>query len=307
MSQVGYKENLALGAFLVTFSGLLLALMGFFSRLSTPYTSTGFIVFFQSLIAFILLVPIVIYKKVPLKTKRLPWLILRALTGTGAWLLLYQSIHLTSLTVGTLLTFSSPLLVPFVTHFILKNKIGAAVWLAVFVGFVGIVLVLNPFKEGQSIFNLGILLGVGSAVLMTITQFTLRVLSQTEETLTVLFYYLLLSAIIFFPSALLNWHMPSGQIWIYIGIIGVLMLSSQFLFTSAYRFASPVNLGAFIYLTIVFSAILDHLFLKADLGWLTWVGILLVIIGGVMVIRLEQKRVTPKMEKKLVHILEEQE
>lgn len=289
------EEQLLYGVTLMTLSTVLIAFMSLFAKISGVYTSTSVIIFLQCLIGLIAILPVVIQQKTALSTKRLPWHVVRALTGTGAWYLLYQSIHLTSLTIGTLLTFSSPLLVPFIARFGLKSHVSASVWFAVALGFIGIILVLNPFHEGRAISALGIFFGLVSAILLSITQFVLRLLHKTESTLTVLFYYLLLSTLIFCPSALMNWNNPPLFVWGLMFLIGLLMAGNQFLFTCAYRFASPVHLGAFIYLSIVFSAILDALVLHTKLGILAWSGIILVIAGGMLIVRLEETTVTAEI------------
>lgn len=285
-----YQERVVYGVSMIVLSTLLMAFMGLFVKLSIPYVSTSEIVFFQCLIALIFVLPIMMYQREPLKTKKLPLHVLRALTGTGAWYLLYQSISLTSLTIGTLLTFSSPLLIPFIAHFVLKTKVKSSVWYAIVLGFFGIVLVLNPLQDLHKMLSFGVFVGAFSAVLMAITQFVLRGLRKTETTMAVLFYYLLLSTIIFLPSALMNWNNPPLFVWALMIVTGLLMAISQFLFTYAYRFASPVHTGAFIYLTIVFAALLDAFVLHTHILVSEWVGIGLVILGGVLVMRLEARK-----------------
>ncbi len=287
---VQHEEKLMLGIFLVIISTLLLSFMGFCARLASPYISTGVMVFWQCLTALILLIPVVIQQKTSIRTKKLGWHFIRAITGTGAWFFLYKSIALLGLTTASLLLYSSPLLVPIISHFILHVKVRHGIWGAVLIGFVGIILVLNPLHQGAATLNLGVLYGIIAAVLMAVTQFSLRELRKSEATLTILLYYLLLSTLAFGFYAAFGWQMPHKHVWGILVVMGILMMVSQFTFTCAYRFASPVHLGAFIYLTIVFSALLDCIFLGAKLSTLAVVGIIFVIMGGFMVVRLEANK-----------------
>lgn len=242
------------------------------------------------MVSLISILPFIVWRKISLRTQKPFWQILRALTGTGAWYFLYESIHLTSLTIGSLLTFSSPLLIPFISHFVLKQRVRPAVWFAIFIAFFGIVLVLNPFQQPKHVLNIGLAFGIAGAILMTITQFVLRILRETENTFTILFYYLLVSVLMFLPPVLLDWKIPSLHVCVLLVVIGLLMSSSQFLITYAYRFASAVHLGTFVYTTIIFSALIDAVFFETQITVLVYIGIALVVLGGILVVRWGQVR-----------------
>jgi drug/metabolite transporter (DMT)-like permease len=87
------------------------------------------------------------------------------------------------------------------------------------------------------------------------------------------------------PIAAIQWHSVPGQAWIYLLGIGFAQLFAQVLIVLAYRYASSVKLGPFIYTTIVFTALID---------WVVWnhpptlyvvAGMVLVIGGGLVAIR----------------------
>jgi drug/metabolite transporter (DMT)-like permease len=101
----------------------------------------------------------------------------------------------------------------------------------------------------------------------------------------ILLYYFLLSTVMAIPIAAIQWHSVPAQAWIYLLGIGFAQLFAQVLIVLAYRYASSVKLGPFIYTTIVFTALID---------WVVWhhpptlfvvVGMVLVIGGGLVAIR----------------------
>lgn len=52
---------------------------------------------------------------------------------------------------------------------------------------------------------------------------------------------------------------PTSVAWLYIFGIGISLIISQAFIVLAYRFASPVSLGPYIYSVIVFSTLIDGL------------------------------------------------
>ncbi len=122
---------------------------------------------------------------------------------------------------------------------------------------------------------------------------SVRWLGATEPMPRILLYYFLLSTVMAIPIAAIQWHWVPGQAWIYLLGIGFAQRLAQVLIVLAYRYASSVKLGPFIYTTIVFTALID---------WVVWhhpstlfvvVGMVLVIGGGFIAIRGRRRRISP--------------
>ncbi|MBM3532208.1 MAG: DMT family transporter [Alphaproteobacteria bacterium] len=79
-----------------------------------------------------------------LKSKHKPELLLRAAAMVAAWLCYYSAARSLALADLVTLYYASPLIVTVLSIFILKEKVGWARWVAVFVGFAGVVVAANP-------------------------------------------------------------------------------------------------------------------------------------------------------------------
>jgi drug/metabolite transporter (DMT)-like permease len=271
------------GAALTTASFFCVAVMSAMGKVAGQLTSTGVVVLFQNLIAFLFIAPIALRGGwEPLRTQKLGLHILRAASGTACWYALFIAITMMPLTNAVLLSFSAPLWMPVIAWLISREKSSGATWFGAALGFVGVVLVLQPHHHR---FNVGTLLALAAALLLAVALMSVRWLGATEPMPRILFYYFLLSTVMAIPIAAIQWHSVPARAWIYLLGIGFAQLFAQVFIVVAYRYASSVKLGPFIYTTIVFTTLID---------WMVWnhpptlyvvAGMVLVIGGGLVAIR----------------------
>jgi drug/metabolite transporter (DMT)-like permease len=281
LSRAG-KDDVALGVLFAALAFACLAVMSALAKVADRHAATEVIVLFQNLICFVAIAPFAVrHGEAPLKTGRFRLHVLRAATGTGAWLALFYAITMIPLTNAVLLTYSAPLWLPLIAWMLGGQRVAGRVWLGVALGFLGIVLVLHP---SNSPLNFGAVLGLVAAILLALALLSVRWLSATEPTERILFYYFLLSTLMILPFAVFAWRAPDGWAWLYLLGIGVCLLLSQVLIIIAYRHASAVTLAPIIYSVIVFTALIN---------WAVWghvptllaaAGMLVVIAGGIIAV-----------------------
>ncbi|MEM7444806.1 MAG: DMT family transporter [Pseudomonadota bacterium] len=276
------QENLPLGGLYALASFLCLAAMSAFAKAAGDHAPTIVIVFFQNFICLVLIAPFALRHGLePLKTRRAPLHLLRAVCGTGSWFGLFVAISMVPLANAVLLTYSAPLWMPLIAWLISRQRIGRRLWIGMVLGFVGVVLVLHP--SGAS-FNAGALFALGAAILLALTLILVRRLSTTEPTTRILFYYFLLSSVITIPPAIAMWAPVDPIGWVYMAAIGLCFMGSQVFIILAYRQATAVKLGPLIYSVIVFTALINWLVWSATPTWLELAGMACVIIGGVVAV-----------------------
>jgi drug/metabolite transporter (DMT)-like permease len=276
------EENLVAGVLFATLAFASLAVMSALAKEADRHAATEVIVLFQNLICFLAVAPVALrHGLAPMATGRIGMHVLRAATGTGAWLALFFAITMIPLTNAVLLTYSAPLWLPLIAWMLGGQRVGGRVWAGVAIGFVDIVLVLHP---SNSPLNLGAVLGLLAAVLLALALLSVRWLSTTEPTERILFYYFLLSTLLIAPFAAYAWRAPDGWAWLYLVGIGICLLASQVLIIVAYRHASAVTLAPIIYSVIVFTALINWLVWGRAPTLLEAAGMLVVIGGGVIAV-----------------------
>ena len=281
---VGYRdENLGVGAVLTTAAFFCVALVGTLAKVGGDHTSTGVLLLFQNAVGVLFLLPVVFRAdRRMLRTDRI-WLhVLRAATGTACWYALFFAITQIPLANATLLTYSAPLWMPLIAWAVTRQRVAVPTWLGAGIGFVGILMVLQPRGHG---FSAGELSALAGALMLAVAMMSVRWLGATEPVLRILFYYFLLSTVLSVPVAIADWQPVSSAGWPWLAGLGFAQLFSQALIVLAYRYASAEKLGPFIYTVIVFTAVIDWVVWDHRPTMSTYIGMALVVGGGLFAMR----------------------
>ena len=218
------------------------------------------IVFFRSATSLVVLLPwLLLQGPVALKTRR-PWAHLwRAAFGTVAvYSFFYAIAHLT-LAEAILLTYSTPLFIPFIGWIAIREVPPPVIFPAVATGLVGIALIVKP--GGASLVSVASAVGALSGVMAACAMVTIRRISDTEPAARIVFYFSGLSALIASVPLLWTWRAPDTATLILLVVIGVLATLGQLLLTHAYSLAPAARIGAFAYVSVVFGGLI---------GWALW-------------------------------------
>ena len=245
------------------------------------------------LVAFILLLPIILFRKGrDIPTTRGRYHLLRAVTGITGFLLFIAAAQLTSLVDTNVLVNTTPIFIPILALIFLHQHIPRAVWIAIVIGFVGVVVIVRP---DASIFsNPGNLVALGAGLVTAIEFLAVNHLDKTESPLTQLFYFLLFGIVVLGLISIGKFNSaPAWAYWMMLGT-GLCLLAFQFLLIKAYQFAKPHEIGAFQYISVVFAAIYGVVLFKETIQLETIIGAILVCVGGVISITGSRDKSVPK-------------
>jgi drug/metabolite transporter (DMT)-like permease len=276
-------ENLFLGAALTTAAFFCVALVGTLAKISGQYTSTGVLVLFQNFVCLVCIAPVALRGGwASLRTHKIGLHVLRAVTGTACWYALFFAITQMPLANATLLTYSAPLWMPLIAWAVTRQRVARSTWLGAAIGFAGVLLVLPP--QGHR-FSLGEVSALAGALFLAVAMMSVRWLGATEPITRVLFYYFLLSTVLAVPIAAFEWQPFPPVAWAWLVGLGAAHLLSQILIVIAYRYAAAEKVGPFIYSVIVFTALIDWLVWDHPPSVFTYLGMALVIGGGLVAVR----------------------
>ena len=216
--------------------------------------------------------------------------VLRAITNIAAFLCHYYAIIRMPLADATALALSAPLFVTVLSGVLLGEPADLRRKIILLVGFIGVIVVVQPTGEVDWI-------GVGSALLGSMLFALLaiqnRYLSVTESTELMVLYGALGFLIVTGATMPVVWQEPSPGAWLLMLGLGAISLSAVFCITHAYRFAPVFVIAPIEYLVILWAVFYGWL-LFAELPTLTTlIGVTFVIASGVVIVRLERETVTP--------------
>lgn len=241
------------GAALLALSALLFATMGVFIRLASHTVGNEIVVFARNLAGLVLLLPVMLlHRETGFRTKVFPRHLWRALTGLTAMYGFFYAIAHLPLSSAMIFTYSSPVFIPLVAWFFLKEPMTGRAWAAALVGFVGVLLVCKPDDGALNHFAL---IGLGSSFLAATAFVTVRALGATEPATRVVFYFALISTLVstlplFWAGRAITPH-ESGLL----AAVGILATLSQLCLTRAYALAPANKIGPVTYLAIVIAGL----------------------------------------------------
>lgn len=184
--------------------------------------------------------------------------------------------------------FSTPFIVALLSGPMLGEWVGWRRWIAIAVGFLGVLLVARPGAGG---IHPAALLTVASALCYAVYIISTRVLSRTDSTETTLFYSNLVGAVAMLPLMPLVWTTPASPLVIVLMVlIGVFGSAGHYLLIMAHRLAPAGVLAPFIYSQIIWTTTLGYLVFGDVPNHWTIAGAAIVIGSGLYLLNRERVR-----------------
>ncbi len=231
------------------------------------------------LLALILLIPLLLFRRGrDLQTQALPLHLLRAGTGMGGFLLFITAARLVNLVNANVLLNTTPLFIPLLAWLVLKQSVPRNLWIALGIGFAGMVIVVQP--NADILDKPGDLLGLAAGLVCAVEFLTVKGLNRSESPVTQLAYFLSFGTVI---STLLmagRFHAISLDQGLLVLASAVCLLSFQFLLIQAYKFADPSAIGAFQYASVIFAGLIGWIWFQEVPNLGVALGTLLICVGG---------------------------
>ncbi|MDQ7084113.1 MAG: DMT family transporter [Sulfurovum sp.] len=293
--------NMDRGILFMLLASLSFAFMGGFAKTISQTLPPVEVTFFRNIFG-VILVGFAIYK-VPLKQKGgRPWLLFfRGSMGFSA-LLAYFYI-MAHIPLGEAVTYNktSPIFVAIFAYIFLNEKLHRSALLAIAIGFIGIVLIAQPQGGSFDKYDiLGIFSGIGAALAYT----SIRELRNYYDTRAIVMSFMLIGTIapLFlmlitpyvtvsqdFDWMFAEFIMPQGIEWAYVTAVGIFATLSQLLMTKAYELTKAGIVGTISYSNIVFALIIGTFLGDPIPNFWTFLGIVLVVGSGLMVVLVKEK------------------
>ena len=192
------------------------------------------------------------------------------------------------------LAFSKPLFATVGAALILREVVRARRWSAVALGFVGVLIVLQPGAQAISPYAVLVLLG---ALMGAITSLMIKRLTATEAISTIVWYQALFATVLALPLCLLQWRMPDPMGWLLLIAIGALGTVSWLTATRAFFLIDASAVVPFEFLRLPFAALVAYLwFAEVPSVW-TWLGGALIFGTSIYIAQREARLARTEMTK----------
>ena len=203
-----------------------------------------------------------------LQVKKVKTLVARIIMGTlglSAW---FNAVIYLPLSVATVLAQTMAIFITVMAPFMLGERVGAHRIGAVLFGFVGVVLLINPFSEADSspLWGIGFAFGIATPFFGALMFIFLRKLGQTEAPISTTLWYNITGTIIFFVVAITDGPLipqnltEKNLIWFIMILIGVASSAQQFLMAKSHQLASATVLAPVHYTAVPISIFIGVIF-----------------------------------------------
>lgn len=185
------------------------------------------------------------------------------------------------LTVTAAIIFSAPLLITTLSAVLLAEKVGWRRWAAILVGFVGVVIIINP---GGVSFHWAMVLSLATVVGHSLYIILSRRLAGVDSVHSQQFFAMGVAVVFVVPIAVPFWVWPQNPwFWLLFLALGVFGFVGHLLLTTALRFASASTLAPFSYPQIIFMAALSWLVFSQPPNVTFFIGTPIVVISGLYI------------------------
>ena len=223
-----------------------------------------------------------------LRTARPGGQLARALTPIMISITMVVAVHTMPLADATVILFAGPFLVVALSPVLLGERVPAASWIGVAVGFAAVVVVARP---GLGEFSAYAIFPAIAAVFYALLQLLTRRLGAAGELPeTTLAWTLATGLVLSTPVAVFNWAPVSPTAWLLMLTLGVVFGLSQALIIRAFVHAPAGVLTPFSYVQIVAAAIFGMAVFGDVPDLWTFVGMAMIIAAAAYVMRSDTKK-----------------
>lgn len=204
----------------------------------------------------------------------------------------FWGLKLMPLAEAIAVAFTAPLFVTALSVPLLGEHVGIRRWCAVFIGFIGALIVLQP---GTDAFRPEALLIVLSAFLFSLAMILTRKMSQTETNVSMFTYTTIGAGLISAPFLSLGWQTPETEHLLAFVILGFTGGTAAYLIIIAYRNAPAAIIAPFDYTALIWTSLSGWFIWKEQPSMAVWAGASVIIVASLYIARRETtEAVRPK-------------
>ena len=208
----------------------------------------------------------------------------RCIAGLIAIVAIFIALRKLPLATVVSISFAAPIFTTIFSIFLLKEKVGFYRWLAVFVGFIGIIIISEP---GYSSLNINYLYPIVFCLGLSYVAIAIRQLSSTEPVWLIGLYFSFSIMIISFFTISQGWLMPNLKDLFLLSMVGILGGLANLWLTYSYKLSEVTLVTPLKYLALVFGIFFGYLIWNEVPTIKTLLGASLVIISSFIIFRRE--------------------
>lgn len=221
------------------------------------------------------------------KTKYPGTQVLRGVLLVTSTATFYLSLKFLPLTEAAAISFIGPVLVTVLSGPMLGERVSRRQWVAVTLGFLGVVIIIRP---GGNVFSWSVAFPVLTALLFSLYQIATRKVAGRENPYTTLFFTAFVGAMLTTLGLPFAWQTPLWWQWGVMLMIGLLGGTGHYLMIRAVEHASPMALAPFVYSQLVWSTLLAWIAFGDLPDGVSLLGMAVIVLAGMLAVNWQRMR-----------------
>ena len=217
-------------------------------------------------------------------TKRAGLHFLRCFSGLIALVAIFIALRTLPLATVVSISFAAPIFTTIFSIFLLSEKVGIYRWLAVIIGFIGILIITEP---GITNLNIYYIFPIIFCLGLSYVAITIRQLSTSEPVWLISFYFSLSITLLSFFTIPQGWIMPDLKDFLILSMIGIFGGVANLWLSQSYKYSEVSLVTPLKYLALVFAIIFGYFIWNEIPTIKTLIGALLVIVSTMIIFRRE--------------------
>ena len=213
------------------------------------------------------------------------WHLLRTVLMSVSTVTFFAALAMIPLVNVIVIVFIAPLLITSLSGPLLGEQVGLYRWLAVVLGFIGVLIILKPTKGFIDFGTIYAIIGVVTYALIALTS---RKLSNKDSAYNLTFYMFFGPAIVGGLGGLNTWITPNPWDWVLFVITGIVGGAAIIFFNLAYQSAEASALTSFEYTGLIWATLAGYLIFNESVDPSVWVGAMIIILGGLIIVYRER-------------------
>lgn len=213
---------------------------------------------------------------------------LRVVLATTAMLLGFTAIIQLPLADATAISFAKSFFVTLFAIAFLKEVVGLHRWGATILGFVGVLIMLNP--TGDAATSLYGLMAVAGAACAGLVMILIRLMSKTDKPVTILTYQAVGVGIVMIVPAIYYWVTPTWEEFGILVLIGIISWGAQMCNIQAFRAGEATAITSLDYTRLLYATVIGGVVFAQWPGTNTLIGAAIIIIASLYTVHREARR-----------------
>ena len=286
--------NTGRGIVLKLLSILLFTIMAALIKVGREVVPPGEAVFFRSFFALPVIIAYALWRGALMEAFRVNDAFAhlnRGLFGVAAMGTGFAALGMLPLPEVIAIGYAAPLMATALAAIVLGETVRAFRWTAVLIGLVGVLVMVWPrltvLTGGGPVTDteaLGAWLAIVAAGLVAFATIHIRRLTQTETTLSIVFWFSVTCTVASLSTVPFGWVMPEARIFALLVLAGVIGGIAQILMTEGYRNADASTLAPLDYSSMVWGLAIGYVIFAEIPGWSVLIGASIVISAGILII-----------------------